>query len=61
MEKQKLLSISKAAKKLGVSQSTIRSWHKKGILRALQPFKGAWRRFSEEEVEKLNQTQTVAN
>jgi excisionase family DNA binding protein len=61
MEKQKLLSISEVAKRLGVSQSTIRNWHRKKILRALQPFKGAWRRFSEEEVEKLNQTRTVAN
>jgi excisionase family DNA binding protein len=53
MEKKKLVKIHDVAKALGVSEETIRSWVKRGVIKAIQIKKGLHRRFNLEEIEKL--------
>jgi excisionase family DNA binding protein len=53
MEGQKLIKIKQASEMLGVSENTLRSWAKRGVLRAFQIRKGLHRRFRAEDIEKL--------
>jgi excisionase family DNA binding protein len=47
----KLLTISEAAGRLGVSSGTLRSWADKGIVKAIKLPSG-YRRFTEAEIER---------
>ena len=48
----RLLSIGEAAEQLGVSDQTLRTWERKGILKAIRLPSG-YRRFTQEEVERM--------
>jgi excisionase family DNA binding protein len=54
MEKQKrLVKIADVARALGVTPNTIRSWIKRGVIKAIQIKPGLHRRFDLSEIEKL--------
>ncbi len=48
----KLLSIGEAAKELGVSDQTLRTWEKKGLIKAVRLPSG-YRRYTEEEIDRM--------
>ena len=53
-------SISEAAKKLGVSTSTMRRWHKSGQLVPEIVLLSAYRRYSEKQLEDYKQKGSLA-
>ena len=53
-EADKLLTISEAARRLGVHPNTLRTWADKGLVRHVKLPSG-YRRFSVQEVERLRQ------
>jgi excisionase family DNA binding protein len=53
MKEKKLVKIRDVARALGVNTETIRSWIKRGVIKAIQLRKGLHRRFDLSEVEKL--------
>jgi len=53
MEKKKLVKIKDVAQALGVSEGTIRSWVKRGVLKAIQIRPGLHRRFDLSEIEEI--------
>jgi excisionase family DNA binding protein len=53
MKERKLVKIRDVARALGVNEETIRSWIKRGVIKAIQLRKGLHRRFELEEIEKL--------
>lgn len=48
----RLLSIGEAAKELGVSDQTLRTWERKGLIKAVRLPSG-YRRYTLEEIERL--------
>ncbi len=52
-----MLSITKAAKLLGVSQQTLRNWEAEGKIAPERTAGGGHRRYSREQVDKLRQAQ----
>jgi excisionase family DNA binding protein len=53
MEKRRLVKIQDVARALGVNTETIRSWVKRGVIKAIQIRPGLHRRFDLSEIEKL--------
>jgi excisionase family DNA binding protein len=53
MQRRRLVKISDVAKALGVSEETIRSWVRRGVLKAIQIRPGLHRRFNLSEIEEL--------
>jgi len=53
-EAQKLLTISEAARRIGVHSNTLRGWADKGIVRHVKLPSG-YRRFPTEEIERIRQ------
>jgi excisionase family DNA binding protein len=53
MQRRRLVKISDVAKALGVSEETIRSWTKRGVIKAIQIRKGLHRRFDLSEIERI--------
>jgi excisionase family DNA binding protein len=51
--KTKLVKIKQVAQALGVSEETIRSWVRRGVLKAIQIRPGLHRRFNLSEIEEL--------
>ncbi len=51
--KKKLVKISAVAQAFGVSPDTIRSWIKRGVIKAIQIKPGLHRRFDLSEIEKI--------
>ncbi len=48
----RLLSIGEAARELGVSDQTLRTWEKKGFIKAVRLPSG-YRRYTVEEIERM--------
>jgi excisionase family DNA binding protein len=57
---EKLLSLSEAAKILGVTTQTLRNWDRAGKIKTIRTL-GAHRRISVSEIEKLQQTKEENN
>jgi excisionase family DNA binding protein len=53
MSEKKLIKIHDVAKALGVNEDTIRSWVRRGVIKAIQLRKGLHRRFDLSEIAKL--------
>jgi excisionase family DNA binding protein len=53
MPEKKLIKIHDVARALGVSEETIRSWVRRGVIKAIQIRPGLHRRFDLSEIEKL--------
>jgi|YNPMSStandDraft_2_1061718.scaffolds.fasta_scaffold02620_4 excisionase family DNA binding protein len=53
MERRRLVKIQDVARALGVNTETIRSWVKRGVIKAIQIRPGLHRRFDLSEIEKL--------
>ncbi|MGB2693554.1 MAG: excisionase family DNA-binding protein [Dehalococcoidia bacterium] len=47
------LTISEAARYLGVHEQTLRAWERRGYVRAYRP-RGGWRRFDSRELRRVS-------
>jgi excisionase family DNA binding protein len=52
---EKLLNVRATAEVLGVSESTIRNWQRRGLLKAVRLPDSGFRRFSREDIERMRQ------
>jgi excisionase family DNA binding protein len=55
MRKRKLVKIRQVAQALGVSDEAIRSWVRRGVIKAIQIKPGLHRRFDLSEIERLKE------
>ena len=61
MTQERLLSISEAARRLGVSESTLRKWADSGIIKVARLPGSGYRRFRPEEVERVRRDMGLNN
>jgi excisionase family DNA binding protein len=55
MRKRKLVKIRQVAQALGVNDEAIRSWVRRGVIKAIQIKPGLHRRFDLSEIERLKE------
>jgi excisionase family DNA binding protein len=55
MRKRKLVKIKQVAQALGVNEETVRSWVRRGVIKAIQIKPGLHRRFDLSDIERLKE------